>query len=82
MLNSRYDARGDLSEIREYIASGSIDAADRIIGARAYVPIIAVSGCPELPDRLCAERKPLWAVAVPHGKRSPRVLAFILRERT
>jgi plasmid stabilization system protein ParE len=28
------------------------------------------------------DERPLWVVAVLHGKRSPRVLAAILRERT
>ena len=27
------------------------------------------------------DEKPLWIVAIPHGRRSPRVLAAILRTR-
>jgi len=37
--------------------------------------------CPRLCNRVCFREKPLWIVAVFHGRRGPRVIAAILRGR-
>ncbi|HXB73939.1 MAG TPA: hypothetical protein VNY05_37210 [Candidatus Acidoferrales bacterium] len=61
------EARLDLDEIWEFIREVNLAAADRLI--RAYLIAYA------------PEEKPLWVVAVMHGRRSPRVMAAILRGR-
>jgi antitoxin ParD1/3/4/toxin ParE1/3/4 len=94
------EALNDLDEIWEYIASDSVDAADRVIAEilaaiRNVVPF-PNSGHqrPDLTSRplrfilvrdyliaYAPDEKPLWVIAVLHGKRSPRVMAAILRSR-
>ena len=94
------EAVADLDEIREYIAEGSPDAADRVIteifdAIRALVPFPDQGyRRPNLTSRplrfklvreyvvaYAPEKRPLWVVAVFHGRRSPRVIAAILRGR-
>ena len=90
----------DLDDIREHIAEGNPDAADRLIteifdGIRILVAFPHQGyRRPNLTSRplrfklvreyviaYAPERKPLWVVAVLHGRRSPRVMAAILRGR-
>jgi toxin ParE1/3/4 len=94
------EARIDLDEIWEYIATDNLDAADRVIaeifsGIRALVPFPGQGHRrPDLTSRplrfilvreyliaYAPDEKPLWVVAVMHGRRSPRVMAAILRGR-
>lgn len=90
----------DLTEIWEYIAADSPDAADRVLeeireAIRALVPF-PESGHhrPDLtghPVRFqivrdflivyAPDQDPLLVLAVLHGRRSPRVMAAILRDR-
>jgi hypothetical protein len=63
-------AAHDIEDIWAYIADDSPQAVRRVreeilAAMRALVP----------------EEKPLWVVAVMHGRRSPRVMAAILRDR-
>jgi plasmid stabilization system protein ParE len=46
-------------------------------GSRANEPAAKTAGAPWFP----AYKKPLWIVAIFHGRRSPRVIAAILRGR-
>jgi plasmid stabilization system protein ParE len=95
------DALKDLDEIWEYIASDSIEAADRVReeiydAIKSLVPFPYVGH--QRPDftkhplrfqtvreyviAYAADEKPLLIVAVLHGRRSPRVVAAILRNRS
>ena len=94
------EAFADLDEIREYIASDSPDAADRLIeeifaAIRALVPFPRQGHVrPDLTARplrfklvrdfliaYAPDECPVWVIAVIHGRRSPRVMAAILRGR-
>jgi plasmid stabilization system protein ParE len=60
----------DLEDIWEFIAADNPAAADLLFtNARDYLIAYAPA------------EKPLWVVAVIHGRRSPRVMAAILRGR-
>ena len=78
----------DLEEIWEYIAADNLDAADRTF------PYVGHKR-PDLTSRplrfqsvreyviaYAPEGKPLAVIAVLHGRRSPRVIAAILRTRS
>jgi plasmid stabilization system protein ParE len=93
-------AHADLDEIWEYIASDSLDAADRTreeiyeaIQSIVPFPYIGHSR-PDLTSKplrfqslreyviaYAPDEKPLAVIAVLHGRRSPRVIAAILRSR-
>lgn len=67
-------ALGDLDEIWDFIRADNLDAADRDcrnLGSHSCEYLIAYA-----PDQ-----KPLWVVAIMHGRCSPRVMAAILRTR-
>jgi plasmid stabilization system protein ParE len=64
------EARFDLDDIWEFIRADNLDAAERMI-AEILAALTA----------LAADEQPLWVVAVMHGRRSPRVMAAILRGR-
>jgi plasmid stabilization system protein ParE len=93
-------ALADLDDIRDYIAQGNPDAADRLMSEifdtiRGLVPFLYQGHRrPDLSSRFlrftlvreyliayAPEEKPLWVVAVIHGRRSPRIMAAILRGR-
>jgi plasmid stabilization system protein ParE len=93
-------AAQDITEIWEYIAAGSPQAARRVreeilAAIRALVPFPNVghkrTDLTSRPLRFIVVReyliayapdeKPLWVVAVMHGRRNPRVMAAILRAR-
>ena len=94
------DALADLTEIWEYIAADSPDAADRIL-EDVHEAIRALVAFPELghqrPDltsrplrfqptgnfliAYAPDERPLLVLAVLHGRRNPRVIAALLRER-
>jgi plasmid stabilization system protein ParE len=95
------EARFDLDEIWEYIASDNVTAADRVI-ADIHQALDGLAPFPHqghrrpditsrplrfaiVRDYLIAyapDEKPLWVIAVMHGRRSPRVMAAILRGPT
>jgi toxin ParE1/3/4 len=94
------EAALDLDEIWDFIADGSLDAADKVIAdilasIDALVPFpyqghkrpdltsrpLRFTVVREYPIAYAPEEKPLWIVAVMHGRRSPRVMAAILRGR-
>ncbi len=77
MLNSRYD---DLKSgrvqaipcdeiIAHFLGTGLTGRPLRFISVREYLIAYA------------PEERPLWVVAVMHGRRNPRVMAAILRGR-
>ena len=93
-------AAQDITDILEFIAEGSPQAARRVreeflTAIRGLVPFPNVGRKrPDLTGRplrfivvreyliaYAHEEKPLWVVAVMHGRRSPRVMAAILRDR-
>ena len=94
------EAYADLDEIWEFIASDSLDAADRVI-EEVYDTIRRLVPFPHqghrrpdltsqplrfqtVRDHLIAyasDEKPLVVIAIVHGRRSPRVIAAILRGR-
>ena len=79
------EARFDLDEIWEFIRADSVDAADRLIAEilSAIAALVPFPGQGHKREYLIAyapEEKPLWVVAVMHGRRSPRVMAAILGE--
>jgi toxin ParE1/3/4 len=94
------EAFADLDDIRDYIAEGNADAADRVM-AEIFDTIHGLTRFPaqghQRPDlstrplrfalvreyliAYAPEEKPLWVVAVMHGRRNPRVMAAILRGR-
>jgi plasmid stabilization system protein ParE len=94
------NAYTDLDEIWEYIATDSLEAADRIreeiyetIRSLVVFPYTGHSR-PDLTARplrfqslreyviaYTPDEKPLTVIAVLHGRRSPRVIAAILRTR-
>ena len=95
------DALKDLDEIWEYIASESIDAADRVRdeiydAIKSVVPFPYIGHQrPDLTTRplrfqtvreyviaYAPDEKPLAIIAILHGRRNPRVVAAILRQRT
>ena len=94
---SHPEAEADLDAIWEFIAEDSLEAADRMIEAtiEALVPFPHQGHRrPDLTERplrfttagnyliaYAPDRRPLWVVAVMHGRRSPRVMAAILRGR-
>jgi plasmid stabilization system protein ParE len=94
------EAFADLDDIREFIAEGSPDAADRVITEifdtfRALPPFPHQGHRrPDLTSRplrfklvrdyliaYAPDESPLWVIGVLHGRRSPRVMAAILRDR-
>jgi plasmid stabilization system protein ParE len=94
------EAFADLDEIRDYIAQGNPDAADRVMSEifealRGLVPFPHQGHRrPDLSSRplrftlvreyliaYTPDEKPLWVIAVMHGRRNPRVMAAILRGR-
>jgi plasmid stabilization system protein ParE len=73
------EAFANLEEIWEFIAQDDIEAAVGAISgiiAAIRAPSHAVQAGTRLPDE-----EALWMVAVMHGRRSPGVMAAILRER-
>jgi antitoxin ParD1/3/4 len=94
------DALADLEEIWEFIATDSLEAADRVL-EEIYEAIRALGAFPQVGhirsdltgrplrfhpvrDFLLAyapDEKPLVVLAVLHGRRNPRVIAAILRNR-
>jgi plasmid stabilization system protein ParE len=95
------DALKDLDEIWEYIATESIDAADRVIdeiydAIKSVVPFPYIGHQrPDLTTRplrfqtvreyvigYAPDEKPLAIISILHGRRNPRVVAAILRQRT
>jgi toxin ParE1/3/4 len=90
------EAYDDLDDIRGYIAQDNPDAADRVIteifnALRALVPLPNQG---HLTSRLlrfilvreyliayAPDEKPLWIIGVMQGRRSPRIMAAILRDR-
>jgi plasmid stabilization system protein ParE len=94
------EAFADLDDIRDHIAEGNRDAADRVMSEifdaiRGLVPFPHRGHRrPDLSSRplrftlvreyliaYAPEEKPLWVVAVMHGRRNPRIMAAILRGR-
>jgi plasmid stabilization system protein ParE len=83
------EAEGDINAIWDYIAEDNPDAADRMIDK--IVATIEASDLTSRPLRFTTagnyliayapDKKPLWVIAIMHGKRSPRVMAAILRGR-
>ena len=93
-------ALADLDDMRDYIAQGNPDAADRLMSKifdaiRGLVPFPHRGHRrPDLSSRplrfilvreyliaYAPEEKPLWVVAVIHGRRCPRIMAAILTGR-
>jgi plasmid stabilization system protein ParE len=90
-------AQSDLDEISEFIGSDNLAAADRMITEilSALVPFPGRGRRrPDLTSRplrfilvreyliaYAPEEMPLWVIAVMHGRRSPRVMAAVLRGR-
>ena len=94
------DAITDIEEIWEFIASDSLNAADKIL-QEIYEAIQALVSFPHLgharPDlsskplrfqivrelliAYAPDQQPLLVVAVLHGRRNPRIIASLLRER-
>ncbi|MGB2634758.1 MAG: type II toxin-antitoxin system RelE/ParE family toxin [Candidatus Acidiferrum sp.] len=94
------EALADLEEIWEYIATDSLDAADRVLEElhetiRSLVPFplmghvrtdLSARALRFHPVRdflvvYAPEEKPLVVIAVLHGRRNPRVMAAMLRDR-
>jgi plasmid stabilization system protein ParE len=88
------EALFDLDE--EFIRADNIDAADRVITEllSAIRGLVVFPNRPDLTSRplrfilvreyliaYAPDEKPLWIIAVMHGRRSPRIMAAILRER-
>ncbi len=78
------EARLDLEHIWEFVAIDNVDAANRLIeeilaSVRALVPF--PNGVRDYLIAYAPEEKPLWVVAVLHGRISPRTMAAILRDR-
>jgi plasmid stabilization system protein ParE len=75
-------AAQDVAEIWTYIADDSPQAARRvreeILAAIRALRFIVVR---EYLIAYAPDEKPLWVVAVMHGRRNPRVMAAILRGR-
>jgi plasmid stabilization system protein ParE len=90
-------AFADLDDIRDYIAQEKPDAADRVKSIPfAGSCLFPHQGHrrPDLSSRplrftlvreyliaYAPEEKPLWVIAVIHGRRNPRIMAAILRGR-
>jgi plasmid stabilization system protein ParE len=90
------EARVDLGEIWEFIRADNFDAADRTIAEIFGLVPFPSQGHkrPDLTSRpmrfilvreyliaYAPDEKPLWVIAVMHGRRSPCVMAAILRGR-
>ncbi len=91
------EVEADLDPIWEYVAEYSTDAADRLIEAtiEALVPFphqghrrtdltsrpLRFTNAGNYLIAYAPDKTPLWVVAVMHGRRSPRVMAAILRGR-
>jgi plasmid stabilization system protein ParE len=88
------EAEADVDAIWEFIAEDSLEAADRMIDAIEAYPLVPFPRSPRLTERplrfttagnyliaYAPDKRPLWVVAVMHGRRSPRVMAAILRGR-
>lgn len=93
-------AISDISEIWEFIAEDSVEAADRIL-EEIYEAIQGLVRFPESGHRrsdlasrplrfravrdfliaYAGDEKPLVVVGVLHGRRNPRIIAALLRER-
>ena len=70
-------AARDIKDIWSYIADDSPSAARRV---REKI-LASIRGLTRFPGQGHKGEKPLWVVAVMHGRRSPRVVAAILRGR-
>jgi plasmid stabilization system protein ParE len=93
------DAFADLSDIWDFIAQDSVDAADRVLGEiESAINMLVTTPYaghlrPDLNSRnlrfwlvrsyliAYAVEKPLLIVGVLHGRRSPTIMANILRDR-
>ncbi|MCU1333552.1 MAG: hypothetical protein JWM08_2544 [Candidatus Angelobacter sp.] len=93
------DASADLSDIWEFIAQESVDAADRVLDEIENAINMLVSNPhaghlrPDLSSHALrfwlvhsyliaySAEKPLLIIGILHGRRSPRVMAAILRDR-
>jgi len=93
-------AFADIEEILEFIAAGSLDAADRVLeeifeAIHSLVPFPQVghfrADLTARPLRFfpvrdfliayASDEKPLVVLAILHGRRNPRVIAALLRNR-
>ena len=91
------EAAIDLDEIWDFIAEKNLDAADKVIAtilAMNWCHFRIKASSPDLPSRplrfivvreyliaYTPDERALWVIAVMHGRRSPRVMAAILRDR-
>jgi len=74
------EAFRDLDEIWEFIAEDSIEAAERVI-ADIFDSIRVLQSLRNYLIAYAPDESPLWVAAVLHDRRSPRVMAAILRGR-
>ncbi len=70
----------DLDEIWEFIREDNLAAADKVI-ADILASIDALTTFPNQGHKRPDLRRALWVVAVMHGRRSPRLMAAILKGR-